>query len=155
MKWDRNHNRQIGLSKNSSQVKDLASLSRVTHRNDIFSAILQISRNIQYYDAHSSTDGSLNRFFSSSLPLVLGHIIGQSITDNIKDLRDISLQLKKQWLEGGNPLRRHKAEITNLIIWHLQSLEMLREEIEGDGELTEGERQRLLRFIEGIEDTYA
>ena len=126
MKWDRNHNRQIGLSKNSSQVKDLASLSRVTHRNDIFSAILQISRNIQYYDAHSSTDGSLNRFFSSSLPLVLGHIIGQSITDNIKDLRDISLQLKKQWLEGGNPLRRHKAEITNLIIWHLQSLEMLK-----------------------------
>ena len=36
----------------------------------------------------------------------------------------------------------------------LHSLEMLREEIESDGELTEGERQRLLRFIEGIEDTY-
>jgi len=37
----------------------------------------------------------------------------------------------------------------------LQSLEMLREEIESDGELTEGERQRLLRYIQGIEDTYA
>ena len=37
----------------------------------------------------------------------------------------------------------------------LQNLEGLKEEIEDDGELTEGERQRLLRFIEGIEDTYA
>ena len=37
----------------------------------------------------------------------------------------------------------------------LQNLEGLKEEIEADGELTEGERQRLLRFIEGIEDTYA
>lgn len=36
----------------------------------------------------------------------------------------------------------------------LQNLEGLKEEIEADGELTEGERQRLLRFIEGIEDTY-
>jgi len=126
LKWDRNYNRQIGLNKNSLQVKDLATLSQKTHRNDIFSAILQISRNIQYFDTQSSTDGSLNRFFSSSLPIVLGHIIGQSISNNVKDLRDISLQLKKQWLEGGTPLRRHKSELTNLIIWNLQSLEMLK-----------------------------
>ena len=37
----------------------------------------------------------------------------------------------------------------------LQNLEGLREEIEVDGELTESERQRLLRFIEGVEDTYS
>ena len=37
----------------------------------------------------------------------------------------------------------------------LQNLEGLKEEIEADGELTESERQRLLRFIEGVEDTYS
>ncbi len=126
MKWDRNHNRQIGIDHTSKVINDLASLSRTTNRNDIFSAILQISRNIQYYDAHSRTDGSLNRFFSSSLPLVLGHIIGESISDNIKDLRDLALQMKKQWLKGNIPLRRHKADLTNSILWHLQSLEMLK-----------------------------
>lgn len=126
MKWDRNYNRQIGLDSLNQSINTLASLSRTTNRNDIFSAILQISRNIQYYDAHSRTDGSLNRFFSSSLPLVLGHIIGESISDNIKDIRDLALQMKKQWLKGGAPLRRHKADLTNSIIWHLQSLEMLK-----------------------------
>ena len=97
-------------------VSQMASLSNATKRNDVFSAILQISRNIQYYDAHARTDGSLNRFFSSSLPLVLGHIIGDAISNNIRDLRDLSLQMKKQWLKGNSPLRRHKAELTNSII---------------------------------------
>jgi hypothetical protein len=126
LKWDRNHNRQIGINSDVEAISNLASLSRTTNRNDIFSAILQISRNIQYYDANSRTDGSLNRFFSSSLPLVLGHIIGDTITNNIKDLRDLALQMKQQWLKGGAPLRRHKADLTNSIIWHLQSLEMLK-----------------------------
>lgn len=126
MKWDRNHNRNIGLRSLLDSVSQMASLSNATKRNDVFSAILQISRNIQYYDAHARTDGSLNRFFSSSLPLVLGHIIGDAISNNIRDLRDLSLQMKKQWLKGNSPLRRHKAELTNSIIWHLQSLEMLK-----------------------------
>ncbi len=126
MKWDRNHNRNVGIRSLVESVNELASLSNTTTRNDVFSAILQVSRNIQYYDANARTDGSLNRFFGSSLPLVLGHIIGESISNNIKDLRDISLQMKKQWLKGNAPLRRHKAELTNSIIWHLQSLEMLK-----------------------------
>ena len=113
MKWDRNHNRQVGIDSDVKAISNLASLSRTTNRNDIFSSILQISRNIQYYDTNSRTDGSLNRFFSSSLPLVLGHIIGDTITNNIKDLRDLSLQMKQQWLKGSAPLRRHKAELTS------------------------------------------
>jgi len=54
----------------------------------------------------------------------------------------------------GKYIQNVDDELAGCIQSSLQSLEMLREEIESDGELTEGERQRLLRFIEGIEDTY-
>ena len=55
----------------------------------------------------------------------------------------------------GKYIQNLDDELAGCIQSSLQSLEMLREEIEGDGELNEGERQRLLRYIEGIEDTYS
>jgi len=55
----------------------------------------------------------------------------------------------------GKYIQNLDDELAVCIQSSLQSLEMLREEIEGDGELNEGERQRLLRYIEGIEDTYS
>ena len=55
----------------------------------------------------------------------------------------------------GKYIQNVDDDLAGCIQSSLQNLEGLKEEIEADGELTEGERQRLLRFIEGIEDTYA
>ena len=54
----------------------------------------------------------------------------------------------------GKYIQNVDDDLAGCIQSSLQNLEGLKEEIEADGELTEGERQRLLRFIEGIEDTY-
>jgi len=95
-------------------------------------------------------------FILYDIYVIMGKTIKLTETELIKIVNKVISEGEKSNYEMyGKYIQGVDDDLSICIQSSLQSLEMLREEIEGDGELTEGERQRLLRFIEGIEDTYA
>ena len=95
-------------------------------------------------------------FILHDIYLIMGKTIKLTETELIKIVNKVISEGEKSNYEMyGKYIQGVDDDLSICIQNSLQNLEGLKEEIEADGELTEGERQRLLRFIEGIEDTYA
>lgn len=95
-------------------------------------------------------------FILHDIYFIMSKTIKLTETELIKIVNKVISEGEKSNYEMyGKYIQNVDDDLAGCIQSSLQSLEMLREEIESDGELTESERQRLLRFIEGIEDTYA
>ena len=94
-------------------------------------------------------------FILYDIYVIMGKTIKLTETELIKIVNKVISEGEMSNYEMyGKYIQNVDDDLAGCIQSSLQNLEGLKEEIEADGELTEGERQRLLRFIEGIEDTY-
>lgn len=101
MPWNRNDTRfDLDLANGDSKnlrLKKRSGIVPVPPKEEIFTSILHLSKQIQFYDSQAQTDGSLNRFFGNSLPLVLGHTTGESIIKSFRDLRNTVRETENRW----------------------------------------------------------
>ena len=130
MPWNRNDTRfDLDLANGDSKnlrLKKRSGIVPVPPKEEIFTSILHLSKQIQFYDSQAQTDGSLNRFFGNSLPLVLGHTTGESIIKSFRDLRNTVRETEHRWQRGATTLRRHRIDVYRSLSFQFESLEMLK-----------------------------
>ncbi len=129
MNRDRNYSRYEIQDVNEFEFSSLlnsATLFQKTTKENIVSAILTLSKQIQFYNYNGETDGDLKRFFASSLPLILLHTTGETITQNIKDAKDLGIQIERLRLKGNDINRKLRSDLSQLILVQLENLELLK-----------------------------
>lgn len=130
MSWNRNDTRfDLDLANGDSQqirLKKRHGIVPFSPKEEIFSSLLHLSKQVQFYDSQSQTDGNLNRFFSNSLPLVLGHCSGELMAKSFRDLRNTIREIEQRWQRGASTLRRHRIDAYRSISFQFETLEMLR-----------------------------
>jgi hypothetical protein len=126
---DRNYSRYEIQDVNELEFSTLlnsATLFQKTTKENIVTAILALSKQIQFYNYNGETDGDLKRFFASSLPLILLHTTGESISQNIRDAKDLGIQIERLRLKGNDINRKLRSDLTQLIRVQLENLELLK-----------------------------
>jgi hypothetical protein len=130
MSWNRNDTRfDLDLANGDSQqirLKKRIGIVPFTPKEEIFSSLLHLSKQVQFYDSQSQTDGNLNRFFGNSLPLALGHSSGELMAKSFRDLRNTIREIAQRWERGATTLRRHRIDAYRSISFQFETLEMLR-----------------------------
>ena len=126
---DRNYSRYEIQDVNEFEFSSLlnnATLFQKTTKENIVTAILSLSKQIQFYNYNGETDGDLKRFFASSLPLILLHTTGESISQNIRDAKDLGIQIERLRLKGNDINRKLRSDLSQLILIQLENLELLK-----------------------------
>lgn len=129
MSWNRNDTRYDVPSdgnKESILLKKLPSVIPSNKKEDTYEALLHISRQIQFYDSKSRTDGSLQRFYGNSLPLVLASLCGTSINKSMADIRNTLTEIGARWQRGAGILRKHRTNNYKEFSYQLKYLELLK-----------------------------
>jgi hypothetical protein len=95
-------------------------------KEDVIESLLHLSKQITYYNNKGKNDGSIHRFFSNNLSLVLAAVLSDELGKSIFDLRDIIKQVENRWIQGLDVLRSQRASTYNLIYIQLDHLEILK-----------------------------
>lgn len=128
MSWDRN-NIRFGSESQTSGKRELdASNSLISplSKDDVIESLLHLSKQITYFNNKGKNDGSIHRFFSNNLSLVLAAVLSEELGKSIYDLRDIIKQIENRWIQGLDVLRSQRSSTYNLIYIQLDHLEVLK-----------------------------
>ena len=129
MSWNRNdtrYNVPRDGNEETIRLKHLPSVIPSNKKEDTYEALLHLSRQIQFYDSKSRTDGSLQRFYGNSLPLVLASLCGNIINKSMADIRNNLMEIGTRWQRGAGILRKHRTNNYKEFAYQLEYLELLK-----------------------------
>ncbi|MEY3965869.1 MAG: hypothetical protein RL263_1038, partial [Bacteroidota bacterium] len=85
MSWDRNNIRFESKSQTSVKRELDVSHSLISplSKDDVIESLLHLSKQITYYNNKGKNDGSIHRFFSNNLSLVLAAVLSEELGKSI------------------------------------------------------------------------